>query len=161
MATVPAEHAPDSVGAYDHLSLDDLRQLRHQLTEQETRVSYWRRILQARIDLLEAQPREHGLTGLSAVLTDAPSAHRRLAHLTVEPVGDEVPLPDLPALWARVADPQDPAAVGELVADLRAAEGRISTLRSELFQAIDSVTAELIRRFQRNPSLALMALPRR
>jgi hypothetical protein len=151
----------DGAGHYDHLSLDDLRQLRHQLTEQETRVSYWRRILQARIDLLVAAPENGGMAGLSAVLTDAPSAHRRLAHLTVEPVDDEVPLPDLPALWARVADPKDPSSQEALIADLREAEAQVSALRSQLFVSIDDVTGELIRRFHDNPSLALMALPRR
>jgi len=156
-----AEAIVDAVGDYDHLSLDDLRQLRHQLTEQETRVSYWRRILQARIDLLEAAPDQGGMASLSAVLTDAPSAHRRLAHLTVEPVDDDVPLPDLPSLWARVADPSDPVSLAQLIADLREAEAQVSALRSQLFVSIDDVTAELIRRFHDNPSLALMALPRR
>jgi len=148
-------------GTYDHLSLDDLRTLRHQLSDQETRVSYWRRILQARVDLLEASDGARWNGGLSAVLTDSPSAHRRLAHLTVEAIDGEAPLPDLPALWARVPDPANPAETEALVRDLRDAEQRISVLRSELFVAIDEVTAELISRFQANPSLALASLPRR
>lgn len=154
--------APDRNLAYDHLSLDDLRRLRSELTEQETRVSYWRRILQARIDLLEAGDDSGIVKDLSRVLTDAPSAHRRMAHITVNPVDDDItPIPDLAELWARVADPADHTAVNALVADLREAEHRISIIRSELFVSIDAVTAELIARFKENPSLALVALPQR
>jgi len=135
--------------------------MRHSLTDQETRVSYWRRILQARIDLLKAGD-DHGVVrNLSHVLTDEPSAHRRLAHVTVDPVDDVLPLPDLAQLWSRVPNPTDPASVAALVADLRVAEEQISALRSELFLSIDAVTAELIARFHDNPSLALVALPRR
>ena len=153
--------APTSSEAYDHLSLDDLRALRHNLNEQETRVSYWRRILQARIDLLIARDDKGAVSNLSHVLADGPSSHRRLAHITIDPIDDVAPLPDLPRLWSRVADPANAAEVDALVADLRDAERRVSELRSELFVRIDSVTAELIARFHDNPSLALVALPRR
>ena len=153
--------APKSDVAFDHLSLDDLRAMRLTLTDQETRASYWRRILQARIDLLKAGDDQGVVRNLSRVLTDEPSAHRRLAHVTVDAVDDVLPLPDLAQLWSRVPNPTDPASVAALVADLRVAEQQISVLRSELFLNIDAVTAELIARFHDNPSLALVALPRR
>ena len=154
--------APDRNSNFDHLSLDDLRKVRHELTEQETRVSYWRRILQARVDLLEAGEDAANMASLGRLLTDAPSMHRRMAYVSVEAVDDAVlPLPDLANLWARSADPADPHAVAALVADLRAAEHQISEVRADLFIGIDAITAELIARFHENPSLALMALPHR
>lgn len=154
--------APDRNSSFDHLSLDDLRRVRQELTEQETRVSYWRRILQARIDLLEAGEDASSVASLGRLLTDAPSSHRRMAHVTVEAVDDTVlPLPDLATLWAREADPADSRAVAALVADLHEAENQISHVRADLFVGIDAITAELIARFHENPSLALMALPHR
>jgi hypothetical protein len=154
--------APDRNSNFDHLSLDDLRKVRHELTEQETRVSYWRRILQARVDLLEAGEDAANMASLGRLLTDAPSTHRRMAYVSVEAVDDAVlPLPDLANLWARSADPADPRAVAALIADLRAAEHQISEVRADLFIGIDAITAELIARFHENPSLALMALPHR
>ena len=153
--------APARNPEYDHLSLDDLRRLRNDLTEQETRVSYWRRILQARIDLLMAGGESGQVSDLTRVLTDAPTAHRRVVHVSVDAVDDILPLPDLAELWARVADPSDHQAVERLIADLRTAETQISHVRSDLFVGIDAVTSELIARFHENPSLALIALPHR
>src|SRR5690242_5398148 len=47
--TVP-ERSPE----FAHLSLDGLRAYRAALTAEEGRVSYWRRIIQARLDLVRA-----------------------------------------------------------------------------------------------------------
>src|SRR5947208_16164465 len=44
------ERSPD----FAHLSLDGLRRYRHALSDEEGRVSYWRRIIQARLDLVRA-----------------------------------------------------------------------------------------------------------
>ena len=44
------ERSPD----FAHLSLDGLRKYRHALSDEESRVSYWRRIIQARLDLVRA-----------------------------------------------------------------------------------------------------------
>src|SRR3954452_11371549 len=44
------ERSPD----FAHLSLDGLRKYRLALSEEESRVSYWRRIVQARLDLVRA-----------------------------------------------------------------------------------------------------------
>jgi len=152
---------PTPSAEFAGMSLDDLREFRHTLTEQETRVSYWRRIVQARIDLLDAGSSGGGVPGLSHLLADAPSVSRRLAHITIDPIDGDSPLPDLPALWATVVDASDDDAVAALLAELRDAERRLSSLRSELFARIDQATAELIARFHENPQLALMALPRR
>ena len=48
------ERRPEPVlsEAYAHLSVEGLREYRRALSEEEHRVSYWRRILQARLDLV-------------------------------------------------------------------------------------------------------------
>ena len=59
----------------------------------------------------------------------------------------------------RVGDPQVVAHVAPCTVDRRVQ--RVSGLRHALFVRIDEVTSELIARFHDNPSLALVALPRR
>jgi hypothetical protein len=151
--------APDRDHAFDALSLDDLRAMRTALAQEETRVSYWRRIIQARLDVVRAGGVEGDrVAGLGRVLADAPTLGRRLAHITVGPVDEVPPLPDLSELWARQAD-DDPAARARLAQELVVAERRLSAVRAGLFHRIDAVTGELIARYRQDPRLALTALP--
>jgi hypothetical protein len=151
--------APERDPAYDSLSLDDLRALRAQLADEETKVSYWRRIIQARLDVLRAGGAEvDRVADLSRVLSDAPSMHRRLVHLSVGPIDDVPPLPDLAHLWSREAG-GDEAEREALASDLLVAERRLSEVRAGLFRRIDGVTGELIARYREEPTLALTALP--
>ena len=54
---------PELVRAWEELTLDELRAYRRRLAHEEERVSYWRRLLHARIDVLEAQAhQERALT---------------------------------------------------------------------------------------------------
>jgi len=129
---------------YDGHSLTDLRTVRARLVAEETRVSYWRRVIQAR---------------LGRVLTDARGAVTRLAYIDVHPVDDLEPLPNLSELWARQVTPDDPVALSSLVADLEAAEVQLSTHRADVHRRIDLVTAELIARYREQPLLALTILP--
>ena len=145
---------------FDHLSLEDLRQVRADLIDQETRVSYWRRIIQARMDVVRSDVTDHSpVKDLAKVLTEATSAHRRLAHMAVLPVDDIPPLPDLAEVWARQVPTNDPPASAKLLADLAAAEDQLSAFRTELFRAIDVATTELIARYREQPLLALQILP--
>ncbi|TAK70871.1 MAG: hypothetical protein EPO13_01585 [Actinomycetota bacterium] len=134
--------------------------MRQTIAEEETRVSYWRRIIQARLDLLRAGIGSHDpVTDLRTALTDAQGSHRRLAHVSVEAVEGLPPMDDLAELWSRIIDPDDEVAVRQLAAEMTDAEHRLSTYRSELFRRQDAVTAELIARYRENPILALTALP--
>jgi hypothetical protein len=143
------------------VELAELRAMRFGLNDEESKVSYWRRVIQARIDLLGARerPGDHG-EGLSRVLADARSSHRRLAALKVESVDSLPPLPDLADLWSRMI-PQDPLDREELASQLRDAELRLSEYRHELHLRIDKVTGELIARYREDPTLALTALHER
>lgn len=150
---------PDRDEAFADLSLVELRAMRDALAGEETRVSYWRRIVQARIDVLRAESGQDAVADLSRLLADAQSSHRRLAHISVEPVEGLPPLPDLGRLWASEPAADDPASRDLLLSQLAEAESRLSEYRSELFRRIDHVTGELIARYRENPLLALSALP--
>jgi hypothetical protein len=151
---------PERNVRFDHLSLEDLRSVRADLVDQETRVSYWRRIIQARLDVVRSDVTDHSpVTDLARVLTEATSAHRRLAHMSVLPADDIPPLPDLAEIWARQIPEGDPRATTQLISDLEEAEDRLSAFRTELFRAIDVATTELIARYREQPLLALQILP--
>lgn len=155
-AQLPPERDP----VYDQMSLADLRAARAALQEEETKVSYWRRIIQARLDLVRLdQPDSDPVADLRRVLTDARSSVHRLAHVDAQPVDDVPPLPDLAEIWGRVVDPADPAAVAALDEDLSTAERELSGFRRELHRRIDLITDELIARYREQPLLALQILP--
>ncbi len=151
---------PDRDDRFAHLALDDLRTMRRLLGEEETRVSYWRRIIQARLDVLRQE--EAGLSrvaDLAPALADAHSSHRRLAHISVDPVEGLPPIPDLAQLWTTVVDPTDVLSTRRLESQLAAAEEALSDFRNEVHRRMDRVTRELIARYRENPLLALDALP--
>jgi RsiG-like len=151
---------PDRDDAFAGVSLSDLRLMRDGLAEEETRVSYWRRIVQARMDVIRTEAGEGDrVADLGRVLADARGSHRRLAHISVEPVEGLPPLPDLARLWAAEVDPDDSAAREGLLDRLAEAESRLSDYRRELHGRIDKVTAELIARYREDPRLALSVLP--
>jgi hypothetical protein len=155
-AAPPPERDP----AYDRLSLPDLRDLRSQLAHEETQVSYWRRIIQARLDVVRSHmPPTSPVADLARVLSDSQSAVTRLAHLDVQPVDDIAPLPDLAEVWSRQVDRTNDIAVAALEEDLGEAEEELSAYRRELHHRIDLVTDELIARYREQPLLALQILP--
>ena len=155
-AVPPPERDP----SYDALSLADLRAARAELGDEETRVSYWRRIIQARLDVIRSDvPDSERVADLTRVLTDARSSVHRLAHIDVQPVDDIPPLPDLAEVWSRQGDRTNPVALARLERDLSAAEQKLSTYRRELHRRIDLVTNELIARYREQPLLALQILP--
>ena len=148
-----AQRAPELA----HLSLAALRAYRQELTEEENRVSYWRRILQARLDLLGVTPDVNMLARLREVLTDAGTANRRSALLAVLPADDVPPLPDLSPLWQAPAG--DDAGSSLLREQLVEAEQQLSAFRLTLHQRLDQATGDLIARYAEEPSRCLSALP--
>ncbi|MGZ4428489.1 MAG: RsiG family protein [Nocardioidaceae bacterium] len=145
------------------LSLAQLRSYRRRLTDEEDRISYWRRLVHARIDVLEAE-RHHErpleLRELVHALGDTGAGVSRTALVTVRAAD---PLPDLPVLaevWVPEVDPRDPHAVADALARLRGAEHQLGEYRHALHRRIDEATAELIGRYRADPTAALSALPR-
>ena len=155
---------PELSGEYDHLTLEALRAYRAALQAEESKVSYWRRILQARLDVVR-QGRTRGGAGtldaatLRPVLTDQRISSGRTALVEVLPVDDIPPLPALGELWERCVEPSDVAGVAALERDLSAAEQQLSRYRRALHERLAAATGELIARYRHEPGLCLSALP--
>ena len=153
---------PERSADFAHLSLDELRDYRRTLTSEEDQVSYWRRIIQARLDVLRA-----GALGtvdgehLRPVLTDDRVASSRTALVSVVPADDIPPLPNLAELWERRVADDDELGQAELDHDLAVAERQLSEYRAALHRRIADATGELIARYREQPALCLTALPLR
>lgn len=144
------------------LDLPGLREYRHRLEAEEDRVSYWRRLVHARLDLLAAESaHDHTLTlpELVRVLGDTGTGQTRQALVSVRPAE---PLPELPVLtemWASDVDPHDAAQVADAVDRLTRAEAQLTDYRRALHQRIDDATDELIERYRADPLAALAVIP--
>ncbi|MGH8939971.1 MAG: hypothetical protein ACRDV2_11570, partial [Actinomycetes bacterium] len=148
----PPQRSPELA----HMTLDRLRAYRRTLLEEELRASYWRRILQARRDLLRAGNVPGDRAALRDVLTEARGGAARQAILTLHPHGGMPILPNLPDLWASVDEgPASP----ELAAKLASAESVLSSYREALHRRLDRATADLVARYHEDPRLCLVALP--
>ncbi len=155
---------PELSGDYEHLTLDALRAYRSALQAEEGKVSYWRRILQARLDVVREGRTRGGAGTLDAatlrpVLTDQRVSSGRNALVEVLPVDDIPPLPALGELWERCVAPSDSAGVAALERDLSDAEQQLSAYRSALHHRLADATGELIARYRDQPGLCLSALP--
>ncbi|MEH0419790.1 RsiG family protein [Streptomyces sp. B21-083] len=147
------------------LRLSELRALRRDAQRDEADLSYVRRMLQGRIDILRAELARRGPTSvvavgegsvverLSEILTDAPARHRSSArHVTLqtphsEEYGQlaaemlaEVELSDLAAR----TDPELTAAMGRLVGY----EQQVSQRRQGLQRTADDCSGEIARRYR-------------
>ena len=143
-----------------HLDLEALREYRQELITEESRVSYWRRILQARIDTAVGSDVDVPADGkLRSVLTGHQESSRRLQVLQVHDASELPPLPDLTALWETVAASDGTADDGAVLSRLAAAEAELSAYRRSLHERLDDATSELIARYRDEPALALRALP--
>ncbi|WP_395294834.1 ABC transporter substrate-binding protein [Kitasatospora hibisci] len=153
------------------LGLDQLRTLRRQTLEQEADLSYLRRLLHGRMDILRAEldrrpgasvlvpagsegaPAGALLDRLPAILTDAPSTVRRSArHVTLGPPRGLQSQVEADALMGDVqladlaAHPAE-----ELLAALdrlRAHEREVSGRRQLLLRTADGCSAEITRRYR-------------
>lgn len=134
---------------------------REALAAEEGRVSYWRRILQARLDLVRAEAGDGGEAVRIAkrVLAGPRMASGRRALLAVVPRDDMPPLPDLDALWRSLPPRDDPAQLARLEQALVRAERGLSAYRTALHRRMDAATGELIARYREDPALCLSVLP--
>lgn len=146
--------------AWASLSLDRLRVYRRRLAEEEEKISYWRRLVHARIDVLEAEAhheRPLRLDELIRVLGDTGAGHTRTALVSVR-AADALPeLPVLEDMWMTELDPNDTGAIAEAIDKLRSAETQLTDYRRALHERIDEATAELISRYRAEPTSALVA----
>lgn len=157
-----ARPVPTRSADYAHLSIDALREYRRALTAEEGKVSYWRRILQARLDVVVAgAPNGKALDAehLRPVLTSERVGAGRQALIEVLPVDDIPPLPSLGELWDREVDAEDAEGQQAFQEELRLAEAQLSAYRNALHRRISDATGELIARYREQPTLCLTALP--
>jgi len=159
--TRAARVVPQRSAEFDHLTLPALRSYRQALTAEENKVSYWRRLIQARMDLIELKGGDDTvrLERLRFALSETRVGAGRSALVEVVPIDDVPPLPDLDSLWARQATPDDPQTTAQLRRDLAFAELQLSAYRAALHRRLSNATTELIARYREEPSLALVALP--
>jgi hypothetical protein len=144
------------------LSLAELRTYRQALTDEEDKVSYWRRLVHARLDVLEAQRRNSGtltMEELIRVLGDTGTGKTRTALVAIRPADPPPEVPVLAEMWLTEIDPHDKDAISEAMDRLRVAEVKLTGYRKALHQRIDEATGDLIGRYRQDPSLALSALP--
>lgn len=152
----PTPELSDQLQEY---TLDDLRKNKTTLVEHETQVSYWRRILHARIDLTKKGKNFESLKDLANILADAPSQSHRVASLAIIPVDSVPPLPDLAELWKY--SPVTEEETVEYLEKLSVRERDLSDYRRALHIQIDAIQKEMIARYHENPTLALSVLPSR
>lgn len=151
------ERSPD----FAHLSLPALRSYRQALAAEENKVSYWRRLVQARMDLIDMTGADDTvrLQRLRTALADSRVGLGRQALVEIVPIDDAPPLPDLESLWAREVGPDDRDRGTDLRKELSFAELQLSAYRAALHRRLSKATGELIARYREDPHLALIALP--
>ena len=156
---------------------DEVRRMRDECEEEESGISFARRVLQGRLDILRAdalrRQRESGdsedgslLAALPTILSDDPPVSMVRARVTrflvppsvqyhrreVERLVDEEVL-------AHVSD-RSTAELSELVARLAAKEVELSAVRRELLARLDRLQEELTRRYREGEADVREVLPR-
>lgn len=143
------------------LTLHELRAYRRHLSGEEDRVSYWRRLAHARIDVLEAEASIDGtlsMDQLIRVLGDTGAGATRTALVNISAAEPLPELPELEEMWVTEVDPHNADQVADALARLRAAERQLTVYRRALHERIDEATGELISRYREEPRLALDVL---
>jgi len=147
-------------GPLSAMPIEQLRAYRRALQSKECLVSYWRRLIQARLDLVGVE--SNGCTeqpGLSALLATRRVGAIRAALLSVHPGEGLPPLPELEALWDRPVPTALTVDTEPVLGELRDAERRLSALRRSLHARLDEATSELVARYHREPASCFDALP--
>lgn len=155
--------AEDFVTGLEALPLADIRERRREAEQEETDLSYLRRVLQGRLDILRAElARRSGeetdlVQALPRILADetGPSTHtpRGLGrHIAAEPSRADAHRRHVEALVADVdlSNPQahDDASLNDVLRRLEDEERRVSVQRRAVQGVMDVLTAEVTRRYR-------------
>jgi hypothetical protein len=141
------------------MSLDRLRTYRRTLLSEELSTSYWRRLLQARRDLLRSAAALGNRTALREALTEERGPSGRQAIMALHPARGLPILPNLPDLWASEVAPAGTPEARELTTRLTSAESVLSSYREALHRRLDRATADLVARYHEDPRSCFVALP--
>lgn len=152
---------PDFMAGLDTLALPDLRDRRAQAEQEETDLSYLRRLAQGRLDILRAETaRRRGETegdlvdALPQILAEGERspAHGMGRHVVVEPSRVDSQRRWIEALVADTdvtdLDNRSDEEVADAVARLEAAEATVSRTRKAVQQVMDTCSAEVTRRYR-------------
>lgn len=145
------------------LALADLRDFRNRWIEEEEKVSYWRRLVQGRLNLIKSE-KEDGVVPIANLIrslgsTASPQRRQQLLNVDAQ---DELPqLPGLDDLWTSAINLADEEGTRLLIDELRRVERELSDYRRLLHERIDAATAELISRYKADPMLSLELFPHR
>lgn len=148
--------APDYLAGIADADAPTLRAMREECDTHEQRVSYARRILQGRMDILRAEARERdGDTG-SAVLGQLADSLSDQGVRHFDPARSRPPTPLDPSVLEEELDEVGPADVSSMSSDeleqLAASyvdrERDLSQIRRQLFDVIDRLQAEIADRYR-------------
>ncbi len=159
--------APDYLQDLADRSLEDLRAMRAECDRAETAVSYLRRLVQGRLDVVQEILRRTGASAadlhevvekLPAIIGSGPPRPAGPGRLPtrlapdMEVIEDEDLTADIDAVLApgRIGElpGMEPSALRELSEELVELEGRVSAQRKELHVRIDAVQGEIVRRYK-------------
>jgi hypothetical protein len=141
--------------------LAGLRALRKALREEERQVSYWRRLVQGRLDLARAavagdQP---SIEKLTATASGQRSDMRRSATLRRSPSFvkfvngiQDSRLASLAEAWDTPIPWDDPERLRQIEGTLAEIEAELSRRRRDLHERIDACTKELVDRYRSDPA---------
>ena len=158
--------APGFADAVGDLSFADLRERRRLVEQEEVDLSYARRLLQGRLDLLRAEQgarargdAETGLrsdqelaSDLASAMADGPRDDHGLGrHISVDPsrVGEHRRRAEQAVADVSASDPSelDDAALLAAISQLADVEHDVSETRHQVQRVMDALTAELGRRY--------------
>jgi hypothetical protein len=154
--------APDYTDGLDGLSLEEVRKRRHDAEQEEADLSYIRRLLHGRMDIVRAeQARRRDGSGeddtvvehLNEILADSsPQAHGMGRFLTVEPSRVAERRRSVERLVSDVATSDvrtlDDAHLDDALVELQAHERKISSTRHRVQQVMDACAADIARRYK-------------
>jgi len=142
------------------LSLDELRQVRNQLQDEDDVVSYVRRVAQARLDLVRAEAHrrargemaEHLSSELRVVLSShltggPPRPPRPEGNLDDNDLSDRLDVVCAQHGFSRLESLTE-AEIQNLDHQLTAFERQVSDDRRERYEHLDALSAELVRRYR-------------
>jgi hypothetical protein len=153
--------AEDYLEGLAGLSMDDVRSFRKEAEQEETDLSYIRRLLQGRLDILRAEHARRTGSGdaslvdsLATILADdnGGSPHGLGRHIAAEPSRTDQHRRHVEALVADldISDPGalDDAALSRALEALEAEERSLSEKRRAVQKVMDACTAEITRRYR-------------
>jgi len=154
-----ARQRPERSEELRHMTLERLRNYRRTLLSEELSTSYWRRLLQARRDLVRSGPPLGDRVALRAALTEERAPGGRQSIMALHPAGGMPILPLLPDLWATEVAPVGSLEARELTLRLTSAESVLSSYREALHRRLNRATADLVARYHEDPRLCFSLLP--